>query len=210
MNNIWLTSDLHYGHKNIIRGCSEWTNKSRCRNFDTVEEHDTALVTNINNVVKEDDVLYCLGDWSFGHFDNIRKFREQLNCRNIKLILGNHDHHIERNKDNIRDLFSSVHNYYEKTINDQRIIFCHYAMRVWNLSQRGSWMLYGHSHGTLDDLQPQFPQPTWIGDDYYIKNSKSMDTGIDCHPEFRPFHFDEIKEIMDSREILLNVDHHTE
>ena len=34
---------------------------------------------------------------------------------------------------------------------EQDIVLCHYAMRVWQKSHYGAWMLYGHSHGTLPD-----------------------------------------------------------
>jgi len=209
-NRTFFSSDFHGSHKGIIRGTSSWENKSRCRNFDTVEEHDDTLVKNINDAVQADDTLYFLGDFAFGGFDNIRKLREKINCQNIHVILGNHDHHIERNKNSIQDIFSSVQHYKEITIEGQRIVLLHYAMRVWNLSHVGSWMLYGHSHGSLDDIAPIFPPATWIGDGFYIKNSKSMDVGIDCHPEFRPYSFEELREIMSKREILLNVDHHNQ
>jgi len=56
------------------------------------------------------------------------------------------------------------------------------ALRVWNQSNRGSWHLYGHSHGRL----PEVP------------NSLSMDVGVDTH-DFRPWHFDEIKAVMNER-----------
>ena len=35
--------------------------------------------------------------WSFNGFDKIIEFRNRLNCKNIHLILGNHDTHIEKN-----------------------------------------------------------------------------------------------------------------
>lgn len=208
MKNVFFTSDTHYNHANIVKGTTSWDNHKRCRDFATLDEHNATLVENINKVVGENDELYHLGDWSFGGKQAISDFRSRLNCGNIHLILGNHDHHIERNTDNLRSLFHCVSHYKEISVASQKIILCHYAMRVWNLSHKGSWMLYGHSHGTLDNAQPQFPQPTWIGDDYYIKNSKSMDVGIDCHSEFRPYHFDEINDIMSKREMILNVDHH--
>lgn len=238
MSNIWFTSDTHFGHKNIVRGCSSWENKDRCRDFDTLEEHNQVMVDNINAVVKQDDTLYHLGDWSFGGVKNIWEFRKQLNVAVIHFIPGNHDHHILKNRilpnvsknsktrelvdepcqDAVEDsvdaqeLFSSIRRYYDSyydgKINGQSVVLCHYAMRVWNESHRTSWMLYGHSHGTLDDAKPSFPEPTWIGQDYYIKNSKSMDVGIDTHPEFRPYHFDEVANIMKTRVMEFNVDHH--
>jgi hypothetical protein len=29
----------------------------------------------------------------------------------------------------------------------QGIVLCHYSMQVWDLSNQGSWHLFGHSHG---------------------------------------------------------------
>lgn len=40
----------------------------------------------------------------------------------------------------------------EVSINGQRIVLCHYAMRVWNHSSHGAWHLYGHSHGRLPSV----------------------------------------------------------
>lgn len=238
---IYFTSDTHYHHKNICKGVSNWENKESCRNFNTIEEMNKTIVDNINAVVKEDDVLYHLGDWSFGGIEKIWEFRKQLNCKNIHLIYGNHDHHIELgHKINItyeeyltygknfsldydvsgmynavipidcRDLFSSV-SYLNPKLNTNGKIFvlCHYAMRVWNNSHHGAIMLYGHSHGTLDELKPQFTEPTWIGENYYLKNYKTMDVGIDTHPEFRPYSMSEIVDIMNKRDILF-IDHHSE
>lgn len=97
-------SDPHYNHKGIVKGTSNWESKDNCRNFNTLEEHDTALVNNINNVVKENDILICLGDWSFGSYKNgdylvnIARFRHRIKCNNVHLILGNHDDEIKYNK----------------------------------------------------------------------------------------------------------------
>lgn len=99
MSNIWFTSDTHHSHKNICIGVSEWDDKAKsCRNFQTLEEMNELIVSNINKYVKEDDILYHLGDWSFGGIENIWKFRKQIKCKNIYLIPGNHDHHIKKNK----------------------------------------------------------------------------------------------------------------
>lgn len=92
MINTYFTSDTHYAHKNIVRGTTEWlgdedkgqASVDRTRNFNTLEEHNQILIDNINQLVKENDVLYHLGDWSFGGYDNIWNFRKQLKCKNIK------------------------------------------------------------------------------------------------------------------------------
>jgi calcineurin-like phosphoesterase family protein len=102
--NIFFTSDTHYNHKNICRGVSNWKDINgnvpinQTRNFQSLEEMNDNIVNAINSKVKENDILFHLGDWSFGGINNIYEFRKKIKCKNIHLILGNHDHHIENNK----------------------------------------------------------------------------------------------------------------
>lgn len=220
--NLWFTSDPHYNQLNIVEGISTWEGKVGCRPFQTLKEHDDAVVNNINAVVKEDDILICLGDWSFGTYkesvEMAFEFRKRLNCKNIYLILGNHDQHIRKNKNGIQGCFKGVYDYLELSVITpqgdgdkafkQKVILSHYAMRVWNHSHRGSYMLYGHSHGNLDEMTPLIANPTWIGDQYYIRNYKTMDVGIDTHKEFRPYSWKEIDNIMKIRNVDIEIDHH--
>lgn len=201
--NIWFTSDTHYNHKNIVRGTTGWEiseGNQRTRDFDTLEEHNDVIVNNINSLVKENDILYHLGDWSFGGHINIKTFRERLNCKNIHLIFGNHDQHIEPINSPYRDLFSSCQHYKELSLRVDRkwqqfkkvnIILSHYAMRVWNKSHHGALHIYGHSHGTLPD-----------------NGTRSMDVGIDTNNLY-PYHLDEILDRLLPRSIEF-VDHHNE
>lgn len=82
---IFLTSDTHHFHKNILKYCS--------RPWDTVEEMNEALIKNWNSVVGKDDHVYHLGDFCFG---NIEKWNTVLEYGvlngHIHLILGNHDY----------------------------------------------------------------------------------------------------------------------
>lgn len=115
--NVFITSDTHYGHSNICRGTTNWRLPDgsipidQTRDFETIEKMNDTIVNNINSMVGQDDVLIHLGDWSFGGFDNIKKFRERIICKEIHIILGNHDHHILNNKENVRELFTSVSEY---------------------------------------------------------------------------------------------------
>jgi calcineurin-like phosphoesterase family protein len=105
---VWITSDTHYNHANICRGTTNWRKPDgsvpikETRDFKSLDIMNDMIVDNINQYVKQDDVLIHLGDWSFGGFEFIRKFRERIICKNIHLILGNHDHHIENNKENVK------------------------------------------------------------------------------------------------------------
>lgn len=110
MSNSWFSSDFHGFHKNICRGTSTWGTKhveavsgihgiQHTRDFDTVEEMNAAILKGINDNVKENDNLYYLGDWTFGGIDKIWEFRKQIKCKNMHLIYGNHDEHIEADKE---------------------------------------------------------------------------------------------------------------
>ena len=98
LSKVWIISDTHYGHKNIVKGTSDWTDKSRCRNFLNILDMNRFLVKEINSKVKEDDILIHLGDWSFGGIENIWDFRKMIICKTIHLVYGNHDEHIKNNK----------------------------------------------------------------------------------------------------------------
>lgn len=80
----FLTSDLHFGHRAIIR-------LGKGRPFETIQAHDKALINNWNSVVKPGDLIYVLGDFSIETtIENIRPYLQKLNG-NKYLILGNHD-----------------------------------------------------------------------------------------------------------------------
>lgn len=191
---IWFTADTHYGHSNIVRGVSKWEGSQNTRDFETVEEMNTALVNGINSVVKKDDILIHLGDWSFGGKQNIGKFRDQLEVNDIRLVYGNHDHHIRR------DHFFRVQFKYTGEVltirENGHSFFCsHYKHHVWDQSHHGAIHLYGHSHGSCE----------------HIRLGKSMDVGVDnafnLLGEYRPFSINEIIDIMKDREVYFP-DHH--
>ncbi len=111
--NIWFSADWHLGHENIVRGCSKWENKSACRNFKTLKEHDETIINNINKYVGRDDILYFGGDFSLGGRENVFKYRQLINCQTIHFCLGNHDLHIRKNAEfsngqRAQEIFTSV------------------------------------------------------------------------------------------------------
>jgi len=82
--NVFFTSDTHFGHKNLL-------GMGKGRPFDTIEEHDEALIENWNRVVKPNDLVYHLGDISMANNpDKLREIFKRLNG-NVHVILGNHD-----------------------------------------------------------------------------------------------------------------------
>lgn len=80
--NIWLISDTHFGHDNIIKYCN--------RPFKDHAEMDEKLIDNWNSVVKPGDKVYHLGDVFFGDREYFQKLWAKLNGSK-RLIVGNHD-----------------------------------------------------------------------------------------------------------------------
>lgn len=163
---VWFTSDLHFGHANVIWYCN--------RPFVDVEAMNDALVDNWNRVVKPGDEVWVVGDFAFAKPDAAAAIRKRLSG-NVHLIRGNHD------RDNVvkRCAFASVHDLHRIKVGEQNIVLCHYAMVVWEKSHYGSWMLYGHSHGSLPDRP----------------NSLTIDVGVDAHG-YRPISYEEVAAIM--------------
>lgn len=186
---IYFTTDTHLGHSNLVVGVSSWEGLDRCRPFGTIEEHDATIIDNINSRVRKNDTLYHLGDFAISSNANIIAYRDRIRCQNIHLIYGNHDEPIRKRKI-LRNLFSSCNDILRINHERQAIILCHYAMRVWYKSHRGTWMLCGHSHGSLN-----------------LENCGKI---LDICPEnhnYTPWSFSEVYDYMSSRNIE-KVDHH--
>jgi calcineurin-like phosphoesterase family protein len=201
-NNVWIFSDPHYNHKNICRGVTSWRTPegeipvAQTRNFPTIEKMNASIVNNINNCAMPDDTLICLGDWSFGGFESIREFWDRIMCKNIHLVLGNHDHHIERNRDGSQGLFKSVSHYNTLEIGQFKFRLMHYPISSWDGLNKGVMHLHGHCH---------LPTNLRFG------KGQRMDVGMDGHPEFRPYNvMDEVVPLLRHREKLSEMtnDHH--
>lgn len=140
---VWFTSDLHFYHNNICKYCN--------RPYNSVEEMHEALIANWNSVVKEDDVVFLLGDIGFCGMERLRPLISQLKG-NIFLIQGNHD------SDNLvealyREGYIVNHSRLEsitiigdEECPDQHLTLCHFPMIDWPNKERGAWMVHAHQH----------------------------------------------------------------
>ena len=87
MQNIFFTSDQHFGHNNILKFTDD--NNQRIRPlWDNIDDMNNDLVERYNSVVKPGDKVYFLGDvcMTKNHIHNIGR----LNGDKV-LIKGNHD-----------------------------------------------------------------------------------------------------------------------
>lgn len=135
---IYLTSDLHFGHYNIIKYCN--------RPFLSVEDMDNEMIKRWNSKVSPNDIVYVVGDFAISKSPSY--YFQKLNGKK-HLIKGNHD-----GKKTLSLPWNSISDLLEIKYNNKTIVCCHYAMRVWNKKHYGTLHAYGHSHNTL---------PAWEG-----------------------------------------------
>lgn len=170
--NKFYIADTHFFHRRILAMCG--------RPFASIDEHDEAIVSRWNSVVRDDDIVYHLGDFAFHlglNSERIRGLFFRLKGRK-HLIIGNHDvdkrgdlhptlagldwaarpEHALRTKDGGHDVWLS-----------------HYAARTWPCSGYGAVHFFGHSHGKLPGV------------------GRSRDVGVDLPDvDFTPRTFDEL------------------
>jgi len=209
---VFFTSDTHFHHSNICSGATRWKEDRGYRPFDSLEEMDKAIVDSINSVVGPDDILFHLGDWSFGGIEQIYELKSQLQCRKIHFFLGNHDHHIENNRGTpqlsttnqtftLQGLFSSINKLENVQIKIPRgkddkgqrlkhkrlnFVLSHFPIASWDRMKDGVMHLHGHIHTPHSDK---------------VGPGRMMDVGMDGHPEFRPYSLDEVLELLKDQPI---------
>jgi calcineurin-like phosphoesterase family protein len=134
---IYFIADTHFGHKNIIQ--------YEDRPFPDVPTMDVKLIEYWNSVVKHEDTVYMLGDFTLKHnFDSVRGLCDELNGHKI-LIRGNHDSltrekYLEAGFENVFPDTVTI----ENAIDGHRLILSHYPP----LKVEGyNYYLYGHVHG---------------------------------------------------------------
>jgi len=159
---LLLMSTDYYGHHNIIKYCD--------RPFKSIEEMDSEIIKRFNSVVRHEDCVIHAGDFTLNNREHMQKYITQLNGQNI-FLKGSHDYWLPKNTPTI----------WEKKIEDQYIVVCHYPLLSWPRSYHGSIMLHGHSHGKI----PPY--------------GRRMDVGVDTN-NFYPYSFDAIHAIMDGKE----------
>lgn len=159
---IYFTSDLHFGHYNIIKYCN--------RPFKSVEDMDETIINNWNNIVKEDDNVFILGDITLSSQSVAEKYLERLKG-NKYLIIGNHDMIQKSN------MLIWEKDYCELSHKCKLFVLSHYPFLEWNGMYRGSIHLHGHQHNHSD----------------YNKNQKCLryDVGVDAN-DFRPVSIEKI------------------
>ena len=193
LERVWIVADSHLGHGHIVQYAN--------RPFANVDDMDRALITAWNAVVRPDDWVYHLGDFTLGDIATARKYFAQLNgLINVLYNPWHHDKHwLDKRQIGVQHDLCSKH--YPITlvlpievlevpalaINGRAmpIILCHYPFARWNRSHYGSYHLFGHCHNKYHPL------------------NLSMDVGVDAAYRllgaYQPFSLAEIARVMQAR-----------
>lgn len=125
---IWLFSDAHFDHSNIIRYCH--------RPYDSKNQMNQELLENWNEIVKENDPVYFLGDMSYGRGRRpIDYWLAKLNGE-IFYIRGNHDRDAITRATVIPDRYGIKYN-------DYKFLLMHDPHRPFGYD---GWIIHGDKH----------------------------------------------------------------
>lgn len=129
---VWVWSDLHFFHNNIISYSK--------RPFDDVNSMNDALIRAYSQLVKPNDIVIWNGDIAFKGHTIINTILNQLPGYKIQVI-GNHD--IDRNGKLIQYDFDERHLCYVIERDGIQFLFTHYHMDV---IPPKSVNVHGHLH----------------------------------------------------------------
>lgn len=127
---VFLASDLHLDHTNIIEYCQ--------RPFHSVEEMNNSIVNNWNSKVRRADTVFFLGDMAFGRGSRDTDYWLHRLKGHIVFIQGSHDR-------------SLTIKFYDKLIlkcGTRRFLLVHNPANTpksWK-----DWVVHGHMHNKPD------------------------------------------------------------
>ena len=164
MREIYVCSDHHFGHANIIRYAN--------RPMADVIEMNEALIERHNKVVKPSDIVYFLGDVTFNK-ECLYKVMPRLMGKK-RLILGNHDN---LNMSDYTKFFEKIMGARNFKFDGIRYELTHYPIIVNDSPPAGFNLVsvHGHIH------------------DQIVPNSRRHINVCVEHTNYTPLHIDEIR-----------------
>lgn len=141
---IWLISDHHLSHANILT----FKDKHECfirPEFDNIKDMNAFMLEAHNKVVKPQDDVYFLGDVLFGSGD------DKTDAMNTLRKMQGYIHLAPGNHDNILQLVSSYYSFrevrlwYKLSAGGKKIIANHCPLNSWDI-RRCDINAHGHIH----------------------------------------------------------------
>jgi len=133
LQEIWLISDTHFWHKNIIEYCGR------------PQDWQEMCIKNWNDVIKNDDTVLHLGDFSLGNKEMTKEVASMLNGK-IYMIGGNHDRHGKKWFKDVGIIKIGPFVVHSGGKEDDKIVyFTHKPLQDNNLGE-GCYCIHGHWH----------------------------------------------------------------
>lgn len=180
--NLWFISDLHLGHRNIL--------KYERPHFSSLEEMHNSYAIEFKQKLDSNSIVYHLGDLALSSHSFVEEWlTKNLSTKRFYNIYGNHD------SSRLQKIVTHCYDTLMLRVTEddtgtiQKVWLAHYAHKVWPGSGSGSWHLYGHSHGNLAD----------------DSHALSMDVGVDTGQIL--YSYEDVKAHMTKKE-WKQVDHH--
>lgn len=167
---LWFTSDTHFGHKMMAtrRGFTRLDVNGVV--IPAITDHDEAIITNWNRIVKPDDLVWHLGDVGLGRDTHTLECVSRLNGRK-QLITGNHDavwpgHRNSRLHQRAwLEVFESVQPFAKIHLDGQMVLLSHFPYdgdhterdrnTQFRLRNEGLPLLHGHLHSSTFNSGPR-------------------------------------------------------
>lgn len=136
MTKLIISSDLHLGHKNVLR--------FRGDDFGCIEEHNEVIFDNLASSVTKRDSLFLLGDVAFTPEWLLRI--ASIRCAKKTLILGNHDTDQKVSFEDLTFTFDAIHSLHSR----RNVWFTHCPIHPEQM--RGRVLnIHGHTHTKIID-----------------------------------------------------------
>ena len=201
MEKYYITSDLHFGHKNILKYCPN------SRIFSSVEEMNESILSQIDEFPEGSTLINC-GDLFINSrisFDEVKSIIDRMKSNNktLWIIMGNHDRELAKrmksDKSSIEILyalgFDRVYEY--PILLDGKYLLSHepvYLNQHSNIKQ-----VYGHVHGVditedyfIMEYEHSSSKNKSIEENTYINLDNYMNVCWDKHK--RILNFSEVRE----------------
>ena len=128
--NLWIISDTHFFHENILEYAK--------RPFKNVREMNEYIVDAWRSRVEPGDLVYHLGDVTFHYGEDFRKLWSSLPGRK-RLVLGNHD-----DAEKLRRNFSKIME--SRQLPDEGAVMTHRPIVMHKEHPKWLWNIHGHIH----------------------------------------------------------------
>ena len=165
---IWVTSDFHFGHEKEFlwypRGFSSW------------EDHAECVISRYNSEVKDNDIIYILGDCMLKNDDFGIECLKRLHGHKY-LAIGNHDSDARLERYRKDHIFEDIQYGYRIKSGKYSFWLQHYPAMMGNYKDKAPTIcLAGHTHSP---------------DRYQSMDNGCYNVALDAHHCF-PVSFDQI------------------